>query len=69
MVMNKGIPAGFIEATQLTRQGRLLEATALIQRVLGGGSAPAEADRRTPGQTGAHQVPAFYHWRSSEVVS
>jgi len=34
MVTNKVLPAGLIEATQLTHAGRLLEATALIQRVL-----------------------------------
>jgi poly(hydroxyalkanoate) depolymerase family esterase len=49
MVANKGIPAGLIEATQLTRDGRLLEATALIQRVLRRSSAFAEdADRPGP---------------------
>ena len=46
MATNKGIPAGLFAATQLTRAGRLLEATALIQRILRNGSAPAEgADR------------------------
>src|SRR4051794_6599356 len=34
MVWNKGIPAGLKQATELTRSGRLLEATALIQQVL-----------------------------------
>lgn len=34
MVTNKGIPVGLTEAARLTRAGRLLEATALIQRVL-----------------------------------
>ena len=47
MVTNKGIPTGLFAATQLTRAGRLLEATALIQRILRHGSAPAEgADRQ-----------------------
>jgi poly(hydroxyalkanoate) depolymerase family esterase len=41
MVTNKGILAGVFAATQLTREGRLLEATALIQRILRHGSAPA----------------------------
>ena len=41
--MNKGIPIGLIEATRLTRAGRLLEATALIQRILRHGSAVAES--------------------------
>src|SRR4051812_13561696 len=34
-----------IEATRLTREGRLAEATALIQRALGGGHAPSETAR------------------------
>jgi poly(hydroxyalkanoate) depolymerase family esterase len=42
MVTNKTIPAGLIEATRLTRAGRLLEATALIRRTLGGGLPAAE---------------------------
>ena len=46
MALNKGIPIGLIEATQLTRAGRLLEATALIQRILRQSSPWAEgADR------------------------
>ena len=46
MLTNKGIPAGLFAATQLTRAGRLLEATALIQRILRNASDPAEgADR------------------------
>lgn len=47
MVTNTAIPAGLLEATQLTREGRLLEATALIQRVLRGGSAFAEPGAKT----------------------
>jgi poly(hydroxyalkanoate) depolymerase family esterase len=47
MVRNKGIPIGLIEATRLTRAGRLFEATALIQRTLRGSSPTAEgAERR-----------------------
>ena len=42
MVRNKGIPTGLIEATRLTRAGRLLEATALIQRTLRDSSPTAE---------------------------
>lgn len=42
MATNKGIPIGLIEATRLTRAGHLLQATALIQRVLRHGSAVAE---------------------------
>jgi len=42
MVRNKAIPLGLIEATRLTRVGRLLEATALIQRTLRDSSTAAE---------------------------
>ena len=35
MNTNSGIPPGLLEATRLTRAGRLVEATALIQRTLG----------------------------------
>ncbi|HET6846738.1 MAG TPA: PHB depolymerase family esterase [Anaerolineales bacterium] len=46
MITNKRIPIGLIEATRLTRAGRLLEATALIQRTLRHSAAAAEgADR------------------------
>jgi poly(hydroxyalkanoate) depolymerase family esterase len=34
MTTNNGLPRGLLEATQLTRAGRLLEATAVIQRIL-----------------------------------
>ncbi len=37
--MNDQMQAGMAEATRLTREGRLAEATALIQRTLGGGFA------------------------------
>jgi len=43
---NKEIPAGLLTATQLTRAGRLLEATALIQRILRHGSAADEGAER-----------------------
>jgi len=47
MITNKRIPIGLIEATQLTRAGRLREATALIQRILGRSpAAPEGADRQ-----------------------
>ena len=39
--MNDQMQAAMAEATRLTRAGRLAEATALIQRTLGGMSAPA----------------------------
>jgi poly(hydroxyalkanoate) depolymerase family esterase len=42
MIRNKGIPIGLIEATRLTRAGRVLEATALIQRTLRDSSPTAE---------------------------
>jgi len=46
MGTSKAIPAGIFAATELTRAGRLLEATALLQRILGHGSAPGKgADR------------------------
>ncbi len=53
MVTNKGIPRGLIEATRLTRAGRLLEATALIQRILRHSPAAAEgADRHVSDRDG-----------------
>ena len=38
--MNKGLHAGMREASRLTRMGRLIDATALLQRVLQGGKVP-----------------------------
>jgi poly(hydroxyalkanoate) depolymerase family esterase len=46
MVTNKGIPIGLLEATRLTRAGRLLEATALIQRILQHSPAATEGAER-----------------------
>jgi poly(hydroxyalkanoate) depolymerase family esterase len=46
MVTNKGIPLGLLEATRLTRAGRLPEATALIQRILRHSSAAPEGAER-----------------------
>jgi poly(hydroxyalkanoate) depolymerase family esterase len=43
MARTSAIPIGLIEATRLTRAGRLLEATALIQRTLQGDAAHAGA--------------------------
>src|SRR5262245_17017251 len=40
--MNETLSTDLAEATRLTRAGRLIEATALIQRLLHGGSAPAQ---------------------------
>jgi poly(hydroxyalkanoate) depolymerase family esterase len=48
--MNERIHAGMLEATHLTRVGRLLEATATIQRTLRGMLAP-DAAADTSGQT------------------
>ena len=45
--MNDHIQAAMAEATRLTRAGRLAEATNLIQRTLGGMSAPAEKSTRS----------------------
>ena len=52
--MNETTEAGMAEATRLTRAGRLTEATALIQRLLHGGSAATptatpEPDHARPG--------------------
>ena len=47
--MNVRIPTEIAEATRLTREGRLTEATALLQRVLRGDAAPtAPGTRRDP---------------------
>ena len=40
-MMNDQMHPGMAEATRLTQQGRLDEATAAIQRALGGAFAPA----------------------------
>jgi poly(hydroxyalkanoate) depolymerase family esterase len=45
--MSDGMQAGMEEATRLTREGRLAEATAVIQRTLGGRCAPAAPDYRS----------------------
>jgi poly(hydroxyalkanoate) depolymerase family esterase len=45
--MNDGLHPDMIEATRLTRAGRLSEATALLQRVLGSGTAPGFASGPT----------------------
>jgi poly(hydroxyalkanoate) depolymerase family esterase len=47
--MRDQMESGMAEATRLTREGRLAEATALIQRALGGTFAPASPD--SPGST------------------
>ena len=54
--MNDKHAGGFAEATSLTRAGRLVEATALIQRLLRGDTAPveeAEAPQAGVGRSGS----------------
>jgi hypothetical protein len=48
-----GMREGMAEATRLTRAGRLEEATALIQRTLGGGISPALSRPRRRQRRGA----------------
>lgn len=61
--MNDQMQAAMAEATRLTRAGRLAEATALIQRTLGGmsnpdgGSASADAPRK-PGVRVVEEIPS-----------
>ena len=43
MTMKNALSGGMLEATRLTRTGRLIEATALLQRLLGG-QLPGDAD-------------------------
>jgi poly(hydroxyalkanoate) depolymerase family esterase len=47
--MNDGLHPDMLEATRLTRAGRLTEATALLQRVLGSGTVPDPASGPTGG--------------------
>jgi poly(hydroxyalkanoate) depolymerase family esterase len=56
--MKDQMQAAMAEATRLTRAGRLAEATALIQRTLGGISAPIERFTRAdvPDEAGVHVV-------------
>ncbi|WP_332673077.1 extracellular catalytic domain type 1 short-chain-length polyhydroxyalkanoate depolymerase [Aromatoleum sp.] len=46
--MNARLNSDLLEATRLTRAGQLLEATALIQRALGGHAAPPPAAHASP---------------------
>ena len=43
--MNLKLPAGLLNATRLVRRGKLMEATAAIQRVLGAGVSPVHNER------------------------
>ena len=55
-MLNENLQGGMAEATRLTRAGRLNEATALIQRTLGGrttGSAPTSGSWGSPVSLGA----------------
>lgn len=51
--MNHRLHPDMIEATRLTRAGRVSEATALLQRLLGSASAPHSASRPTDADTHA----------------
>jgi poly(hydroxyalkanoate) depolymerase family esterase len=51
--MNDRLHPDMLEATRLTRAGRLTEATALLQRVLGSGTMPDPASDPTDGIAGA----------------
>ncbi|HYZ32758.1 MAG TPA: PHB depolymerase family esterase [Crenalkalicoccus sp.] len=57
--MNAIHPPGMLEATRLTREGRLTEATALLQRLLRGDEAAdtAAATRHAPSGTPAGRLP------------
>ncbi|MBR0669243.1 PHB depolymerase family esterase [Roseomonas hellenica] len=50
--MNALLPNHMLEATRLTREGRLIEASALLRRVVRGGQ-PAESAAPTPYDTGS----------------
>src|ERR1700732_1910153 len=56
--MNDQMQAAMAEATHLTRTGRLAEATTVIQRTLGGMSAPAGRSTRAdaPNEAVVHVV-------------
>jgi poly(hydroxyalkanoate) depolymerase family esterase len=48
--MNFNLPPDMLEATRLTRAGKLAEATSLLQRFLGGGATQDEAPTRAAGR-------------------
>ena len=69
MATNDGLPAGMLEATYLTRTGRLLEATAAIQRALGQQApwptrerkvSPRPASIETPAEQGGRFITGSY---------
>jgi hypothetical protein len=57
--MRNQMQAGMAETTQLTHEGRLAEATAVIQRALGGTYAPAVSSDG-PGDGDKATEAAFY---------
>src|SRR5882724_11344657 len=56
--MNHRMPAGMEEATRLTQAGRLAEATAVIQRMLGGTLSPEDSSATSDGPVMAAQPPS-----------
>ena len=64
--MNAILPNPMLEATRLTREGRLTEATALLQRLFRG-EAPADTAAATPQDTAGTggRTPAAHHRRRS----
>ena len=63
MAMNDGLAIGMLEATQLTRAGRLAEATAAIQRALGRQTAarPLEKGALPQGRAGQFIAGSYTH--------
>jgi len=54
--MKMTVPPDILEATRLTRQGRLAEATSFIRRMLRGGEGPGVSDDATLGETGSVEL-------------
>jgi poly(hydroxyalkanoate) depolymerase family esterase len=66
--MNEHRDDGMVEATRLTREGRLAEAAALIQRLLGRTSAPPSASSGHSGALGTIDVTARVSTDPSDVA-